>query len=89
MKVLDLGYEKRWEKFLIRGFSAVFHNLQETKTCFAACDKKPDFTQLRRTVHISKLIQVYNVYLYLLKKKTHIKTRQSSCMNARGILPAM
>ena len=32
--------------------SAVFHNAQETKTFFPACDRKPDFTQLHRTVHM-------------------------------------
>ena len=34
-------------------FSAVFHNAQETKTCFLACDRKPDLTQLDRRAHMS------------------------------------
>ena len=33
-------------------FSSPFHNVAVTKACFLACDGKPDFTQLRRTVHI-------------------------------------
>ena len=32
-------------------FSAVFHNIQEMKTCFPACDRKPDLTQLDRRAH--------------------------------------
>ena len=55
MKVLDLGYEKRWKKFSIptichifSNFPAVFRNAQVTNRHFL----KHGFTQLRRTAHI-------------------------------------
>ena len=55
MKVLDLGYEKRWKKFSIitichifSNFSAVFRNAQVTNRQIL----KHRFTQLRRTAHL-------------------------------------
>ena len=49
MKVLDLGYEKRWKKFSIptichifSNFPAVFRNAQVTNRHFLACDRNPD-----------------------------------------------
>ena len=56
MKVLDLGYEKSYEKFfstpicdIFSNFPAVFHNTQAMKYH----EVKHGFTQLRRTAHIS------------------------------------
>ena len=49
MKVLDLGYEKRWKKFSIltichifSNFPAVFRNAQVTNRHFPVCDRNPD-----------------------------------------------
>ena len=49
MKVLDLGYEKRWKKFsipaichILSNFPAVFCNAQVTDSHFPACDRNPD-----------------------------------------------
>ena len=65
MKVLDLGYEKRWKKFsiptichIISNFPAVFCNTQVTNRHFL----KHVFTQIRRSVHI-ELEAVGNVLI--------------------------
>ena len=47
-------------------FSAVFHNVQETKSCFLASDRKLDLTQLDRSAHMeiscnSKFCPICNI----------------------------
>ena len=60
MKVMDLGFGKGFGKFsntLIFDIFITFHHAQATKQVFLACDRKPDFTQLCRTVHICEYVQ--------------------------------
>ena len=54
MKVLNLGYEKSYEKFpitvicdIFSNFPAVFHNTQVMKWHFPACDRNTDLHNLR------------------------------------------
>ena len=46
-------------------FSAVFHNVQETKTCFPACDRKPALTQLDRCAHIQWKCGLFSLGSYV------------------------
>ena len=56
-------------------FSAVFHNVQEMKTCFPACDRKPDLTQLDRRAHIPvNIFNKFTEYIHYQVKDIYLQS---------------
>ena len=61
-------------------FSAVFHNIQEMKSCFPACDRKPDFIQLDRRAHI------YTVKMWLLSLCSYVCLHWPEIFCVKGLV---